>query len=48
MKKVAIVYASTHHGNTKKLVDVISQNLSVTLIDATQQPRADLTDYDLI
>lgn len=48
MKKVAIVYASTHHGNTKKLVDVISQSLSVTLIDATQQTRADLTDYDLI
>lgn len=48
MKKVAIVYASTHHGNTKKLVDAISQKFSVTLIDVTQQTHADLTDYDLI
>ena len=48
MKKVAIVYASIHHGNTKKLVDAISQKFTVALIDTTQQIRADLTDYDLI
>ena len=48
MKKIAIIYASTHHGNTKKLVDAISRNYPITLIDTVQQTRADLTDYDLI
>jgi len=28
MIKVAIIYASTHHGNTKKLVDAISQKIN--------------------
>ena len=48
MKKVAIIYASTHHGNTKKLVEAISQKFATTLIDTTQHIHADLTDYDLI
>ena len=48
MKKIAIIYASTHHGNTKKLVDAISQKFAATLIDTTQHTQADLSDYDLI
>ena len=48
MKKAAIIYASTHHGNTKKLVESISQAFDITLIDATKQTQADLSDYDLI
>ena len=48
MKKIAIIYASTHHGSTKKLVDAISEKINVTLIDTAQQTNADLTDYDLI
>ena len=48
MKKIAIIYASTHHGNTKKLVEAISQKFAATLIDTTQHIHADLTDYDLI
>lgn len=48
MKRAVIIYASTHHGNTKKLVEAISRVHPVTLIDATKQPEADLSGYDLI
>ena len=48
MKKIAIVYASTHHGSTRKLVDAIAQRHEITPIDATQQNRADLSGYDAV
>lgn len=44
----AIVYASTHHGNTKKLAEAIAAKCGATLVDAVAQKRADLKDYDLI
>ncbi len=44
----AIVYYSKHHGNTKKLLDAISAENEVTLIDVTEQPSADLTGYDRV
>ena len=46
--KIAIVYYSQHHGNTKKLLDAISELGDVTLIDATQIKCADLSDYDMV
>ncbi len=47
--KTAIVYASVHHGNTKKLLDVIAQGRDdITLMDAAAQKEADLSPYDLI
>lgn len=46
--KTAIVYASMHHGNTKKLVDAIAGKYPVTVFDAKTVPAADLTGYDLI
>ena len=46
--KTAIVYYSQHHGNTKKLLDAIAAENEVTLIDVTEQPSADLSDYDRI
>lgn len=46
--KAAIIYASTHHGNTKKLVDAISRKYPVTVFDAQTVPTADLRGYDLI
>lgn len=46
--KTAIIYASPHHNNTKKLIDAISQNNKVDLIDATQTKERDLSQYDLI
>ena len=48
MLNCAIVYHSSHLGNTKKLVDAIAQGHTVTLIDASREPQADLRPYDLI
>lgn len=46
--KTAVVYYSKHHGNTKKLLDAITAENDVTLIDVTEQPSADLSGYDRI
>ena len=43
--KTAIVYASTHHGNTKKLLDAIAAAYEVDLIDAVKIPEKDLNRY---
>lgn len=48
MKNTVIIYASTHHGNTCRLVEMISGKFEITLIDATSQKSADLSGYDLI
>ena len=47
-KKTVIIYASTHHKNTYKLVKAISDKHNVDIIDATQQSSADLQYYDVI
>ena len=46
--KSVIVYASTHHGTTKKVVETIAQNCGVELVDATKVHEKDLSEYDLI
>ena len=46
--KTAIVYASVHHGNTKKIVDEIAKDQNVDLVDATQVKEKDLSGYDAI
>lgn len=46
--RTVIVYASVHHGNTKKLVGKIAEKCGVDLIDAVQQSKADLSVYDKI
>jgi flavodoxin len=46
--KVAIAYYSRHHGNTKKLLDIIMDLADVKLIDVVECKEADLTDYDII
>ena len=43
-----IVYASTHHGNTKKVVEAIAQECGVELVDATKVHEKDLSEYDLV
>lgn len=48
MMKTVIVYYSSHHGNTKKLVESLAQGRDVTLIDAAVTETADLRDYELI
>lgn len=46
--KSVIIYASTHHGNTKKVVEAISKECGVDLVDATKVPEKDLSGYDAI
>ena len=41
--KIAIIFASVHHGNTRKVVEQIAQNNDVDLIDATQEKEKDLS-----
>lgn len=48
MPKTVIIYHSSHHGNTKKLVEAVARGHDVTLIDASARERADLSQYDLI
>ncbi len=46
--KTAIVYYSNHHGNTKKLIDAIAAKNEVSLIDVTNEPQTNLSQYDRI
>ncbi|MDO4492749.1 MAG: flavodoxin family protein [Clostridia bacterium] len=46
--KTALVYASVHHGNTKKLAERIAAECGVELVDAVMSPHADLSGYDKI
>ena len=48
MRKIAIVYASRHHGNTLQLLKAISGKYDITLIDAVEGPYRDLEAYELI
>ena len=48
MEKAVIIYASTHHGSTRKLVEAIANQYGIDQIDATKQQYADLSQYDLI
>ena len=46
--KAAIIYASVHHENTKKVVEAIAGENAVDLIGATKEKERDLSGYDLI
>ena len=46
--KTVIVYVSTHHGNTKKLLDAIAGQYPVDLVDAVAEKEADLSGYSRI
>ena len=46
--KTAIIYASMHHGNTKKLIDKIAKKHDVCLIDIIKDKQIDLSKYDCI
>lgn len=47
MKKV-IVYASVHHGNTKKIVEAMARELGAELWDAAAAETIDLSGYQVI
>lgn len=43
-----IIYASVHHGNTKKVVEAIAKECEVELIDATKVKEKDLSGYEAV
>ncbi len=48
MKKTVIIYGSTHHGNTYKLVRAIADEYQLDIIDATKETKKDISGYDLV
>ena len=46
--KAIIIYASTHHGNTRKVAEAIAAECGAELLDALAVKEKDLTGYDLI
>lgn len=46
--KTAVIYYSKHHGNTKKILDVLCKDNEIHLIDATKTEKESLAEYDLI
>lgn len=46
--KTLLVFASTHHGNTKRIVDTMAQAISADVVDITADGSPDLSGYELI
>jgi len=46
--KSLIIYCSIHHGNTKKIAEVIAETLGADLLRADKLKEASLEQYDLI
>lgn len=46
--KIAICYYSRHHGNTRKVLEAMTQGNDVDLIDVTSRVAVHLEDYDCI
>ena len=45
---MVIVYASKHHGNTKKLLEAIAKQEDVELLDIAANEQYDLSGYSRI
>jgi flavodoxin len=46
--KAAIIYSSSHHMNTKKVLDAITDKLPVELIPVSKAAGADLSGYSML
>lgn len=46
--KTIIIYESTHHGNTKKLVDAICEQFSVESVSIENADKVDFSQYDTV
>jgi len=46
--KTAIIYKSIHHGNTKKIAEVMANSLKAELFDLKDANRDIIKEYDLI
>ncbi len=47
-QKTLIIYESTHHGNTRKLVDAIAEAFPVDTAEISEAVKMDLNAYDRI
>ena len=48
MKQTVILYASVHHGNTRKVAEHLARQEGVTAVDLLHDPLPDLGSYDLV
>ena len=46
--KTVIIFASTHHGNTKKVAEHMAKSVSADLIDITQNRNPDISMYEMV
>ncbi len=46
--KTAIIYKSIHHGNTKKIAEIMANSLEAKLINLKDATQNIITEYDLI
>lgn len=46
--KTLIIFASTHHGNTKKVAEHMAKSITADLIDITQNQNPVISSYDMI
>ncbi len=46
--KTVIIYASTHHGNTRKIAEAMADCISADLIDITENQEPIILEYDVI
>jgi len=46
--KTLIIYKSIHHGNTKKIAEVMAKELEADLVELDQAKNYNFADYDLI
>lgn len=46
--KTVIIFASTHHGNTKKVAEYMAKIITADLIDIIQIQNPDISSYDIV
>ncbi len=46
--KTAIIYVSSHHGNTKKILDVMADSKDIDLFKISEAKKTDFSVYDAI
>ena len=48
MKRTLILYASPHHGNTRRLAGAMAEAAGADLCDLLREPLPDLSGYELV
>ena len=46
--KIAVIYVSSHHGNTKKVIDAMADERDMDLYKISEAENTDFSDYDAI